>query len=360
MNMSIIEPVNEPLPPNDILSPRARAHIQKPTETTSSDDAPPTGMKFLKPVRSEPLVSPTEKRRGGTMSDQDASVGTEGKRPVRPQRKRSKRAVAARQERHSSSESDQDQQIFQYSKKSTSKKKPTEKSKPKKSSKKQPENPTEATEITANKNSKKYREQRQAHLIANQKSANVDFSMGDVLNPPRTPPRPEKPRVPIEADSSGMGELNLDGSLGLNIADVGQPMRSQEPGRATPSWFQTPNASDAESQMTTMVNGTRRSLATEDQENDEQNQMVNNVLTNKLSKKVLKKKARDKGKAAQKRAKQKLDKRVLTPSNQGRVIQQLNKFAKQNKKKKGLGAGWSSEESSEDDVQDTTADIANQ
>jgi len=314
-----------------------------------------------------PAQKPNRKTRPDLQSIPQNTTGQRFEKPSRPMRKRTKQKPQRQVQPTSDSESDSDgPATFQYSKKSSKSQKsakPVEKSTSKKKSKKSKKQreTDEPPEITANKNSKKYREQRQAHLIHNQRSAQVDVTVGEITPAdPQTPPRQvRKPPLAVAVQNL---ENSLDMSLGLDIGDVDQPLPSQEQGRCTPSWFRTPNASDVESQMTTMLNG-RQSLATDhdaDEENQGQNQMVNNVLTNKLSKKVLKKKNGDKGKSAQKRAKAKLDKRVLTPSNSKDVMRKLNKLGA-GKKKKTANFVSSADEDSDSDFnsQETTNDALN-
>ena len=139
-------------------------------------------------------------------------------------------------------------------------------------------------------------------------------------------------------------------SFGFDLNNI-KPSQNRD-GAATPSFFQTPNQSGAESQATSTIgiNHNNNSSDEKDQENTQENRnnriaQLNNVVTHKLSKKTNSKKKTVK----KKNPKFTGENSVLTDKNQRLLIQKLEKASKQNKggRKKFVSSSESDDDSSD-------------
>lgn len=365
----------------EFLSPRAKDYVENEKEEDSTEEGdlvPPKSLQknsgaksksmnvSFKPILTS-VTSPTKRKTQPSIS---LSPAPELRSKVKPQNNRvlPKRPVRKRPKQKEPTHFDDelkapignaDESVSEKEDSeppSRSKKKPTEKVKQTEKSKQKSKNPVKKStetksskndaseeaepmeKITANKNSKKYRGQQKAHLITNQKAVDVDIS-NDVL---------------VEKDDDILNGETDETILGFDLNNI-KPSQNRD-GAATPSFFQTPNQSGAESQATSTIginHNNNSSQDENDQENTQENRnnriaQLNNVVTHKLSKKTNSRKKTVK----KKNPKFSGENSVLTDKNQRLLIQKLEKASKQSKKSGGGRKKFVSSSSDDGDSSD--------
>jgi len=371
MDISAIERPDAGSERAEFLSPQAKDYVENKEEDSTEEGelVPPKSLQkngaknksmnvSFKPVLTS-VTSPTKRKTQPSISSSPAPELRPRNKPQnhvlpkRPVRKRPKQKDQTHFDdqlhapignAESDSEKDSEPPSRSKKKQPAEKVKQTEKSKQKlkpvvkkstksKSSKDDTKEAESVEKITANKNSKKYRGQQKAHLITNQKAVDVDISNSSS----------------IEKDDILNGEAD-ETVLGFDLNNI-KPSQNRD-GAATPSFFQTPNQSGAESQATSTIgiNHNNNSSDEKDQENTQENRnnriaQLNNVVTHKLSKKTNSKKKTVK----KKNPKFTGENSVLTDKNQRLLIQKLEKASKQNKggRKKFVSSSSDDDDSSD-------------